>query len=974
MGKLAITTVAVGVVVVLALALLPQFLDVNHYYPRIQAALQNRLDRTVSLGNIKASFLPPSLIVKDVVIGEDPRFGPGPFARAQELDVRVALVPLLRKDLQVKSLRLISPDIALIKSQSGRWNYASLGQAPALSQPQSPAGVAPSSGGQLSTAEQFSLDHLEIANGRLRLIDQQHKVQNTYENIDATLDNFAPGKRFDTNATVHIAGRGSQQIRVKGTAGPITAESAAIPFTGTVDLKQISLGDIEKVASIAALEGYNGVASGSLKVHSDKGVIHAEGSLKVEDPQINTTKLGYPVSLDFKLNDDLNTGVIQIENGTLKLGPTPVSLAGTINTTPTPAQLNMRLTTQGASLPEIARLASAAGVGFNAGTNMKGTVTADISARGAANNPSLHGSLKASGVEITGGQIKQPVSMPQLDLALTPTAISSSPFVARTGGTQLNTQFALKDYTSQTPSIHASIQTNNANVGELLAIAGAYGVSAVEGISGSGVISLNLTAAGPLKNMSAMAFNGNGTLQNALLNTPTLTKPLNVRNANIGFNQNSMMLENIQASLDQSNASGNFSVRNFADPQVQFALNVDKLDLAAMQQIVAAPDAQVKKAEFQLIPQAYAQKAPSGSSLITKAVGNGVISVGTLTFDRLVLNNVRANVTLDHGVIRLTPLTSTLYGGQQTGEIVLDARATPPAVTVATKLQKVDANKLLSSVSSVKETLYGLLAANTNASFRAESGADFAQTLNGKLALDLTDGRIAKVDLLNQLATIGRFLNASSAIPKQPFTEVTKLTGTFDVVNGVAQTNDLRATIPGANLAANGTVDLATNALNMHLTAVMSKDLSQKAGGNNIGGFMQTALANTKGELVMPVSVTGTFDNPRFAADVQAIARMKLQNLVPGFENAGELTSGILGTVLSGNKKGGKQQQQGGLEGILGALEGQQTTNQQQQPAAGDNQQQNQQQAQPANPLSDLLNSVMQGKKKKQPPPSPPPQ
>ena len=56
--------------------------------------------------------------------------------------------------------------------------------------------------------------------------------------------------------------------------------------------------------------------------------MHAEGSLKVEDPQIKATKLGYPITLDFKLDDDLNSGVIRIENGTLKLGPTPVSIAG----------------------------------------------------------------------------------------------------------------------------------------------------------------------------------------------------------------------------------------------------------------------------------------------------------------------------------------------------------------------------------------------------------------------------------------------------------------------------------------------------------------------------------------------------------------------------------------------------------------------------------------------------------------------
>ena len=91
MRKLATAVVAVCVVAVVAVILLPQFLDVNHYRPRIQEGLQDRLGRPVSLGTIKASFLPPSLVVKDVVIGEDPRFGAGPFAKAQQLDVRVAL-------------------------------------------------------------------------------------------------------------------------------------------------------------------------------------------------------------------------------------------------------------------------------------------------------------------------------------------------------------------------------------------------------------------------------------------------------------------------------------------------------------------------------------------------------------------------------------------------------------------------------------------------------------------------------------------------------------------------------------------------------------------------------------------------------------------------------------------------------------------------------------------------------------------
>ena len=127
MRKTIIIGVIALVLIVLALALIPRFLDVNQYRGRIQAELQNRLGRPVTLGDINLSLLPPSLQVKDVTIGEDPRFGVGPFAKAQLLAVRVSLMPLLRKNVEIQSLRLINPDIQLICNRDGSWNYASLG-------------------------------------------------------------------------------------------------------------------------------------------------------------------------------------------------------------------------------------------------------------------------------------------------------------------------------------------------------------------------------------------------------------------------------------------------------------------------------------------------------------------------------------------------------------------------------------------------------------------------------------------------------------------------------------------------------------------------------------------------------------------------------------------------------------------------------------------------------------------------------
>ena len=56
---------------------------------------------------------------------------------------------------------------------------------------------------------------------------------------------------------------------------------------------------------------------------------------------------------------------------------------------------------------------------------------------------------------------------------------------------------------------------------------------------------------------------------------PTLSQPLNVRNADLKFTQNSAVLQNVNAALGQSTATGQITVRNFAAPNVQFTLAAD---------------------------------------------------------------------------------------------------------------------------------------------------------------------------------------------------------------------------------------------------------------------------------------------------------------------------------------------------------------------------------------------------------------
>src|SRR5260370_31912280 len=109
--------------------------------------------------------------------------------------------------------------------------------------------------------------------------------------------------------------------------------------------------------------------------------------------------------------------------------------------------------------------------------------------------------------------------------------------------------------------------------------------------------------------------------------------------------------------------------------------------------------------------------------------------------------------------------------------------------------------------------------------------------MNGDIKLNLSNAKLMNLDLLQELAAVGKFTGALPAKPKN-FTNLVQLSGNFNVRDGVAKTSNLKAVIDGGTIAANGTVNLADQSLNLHVTAVLNNTLSQQLGGNHIPDFM----------------------------------------------------------------------------------------------------------------------------------------
>lgn len=323
-----------------------------------------------------------------------------------------------------------------------------------------------------------------------------------------------------------------------------------------------------------------------------------------------------------------------------------------------------------------------------------------------------------------------------------------------------------------------------------------------------------------------------------------------------------------------------------------------------------------------------ADLAVRGSATSPNVQGN--LSSSSLQAQDVALTNVQARVDMQNGVLHLAPESAGIFGGHEDGDITLDTRGQHPVCHVKAKASGVDTNALLAAMSSVKDTLYGSLATEGDLSFTVDSGANLARTLNGTLGFNVTNGRLKNVNILNELSKVGKFLGTAPAQTVSG-TELQKLAGTMTIQNGIASTNNLAAAMPEGSIVATGTMNLATEALDLHATAALAGAVSKAVGGQGIGGFLSTALANNKGELVIPVLITGTTSHPVFTPDMGAMAQMKLNKLLPTSGDPAKMTQSLIGSVVSGALGGGKQpgqqhvggkqqQQQDAIQSILGAF------------------------------------------------------
>jgi AsmA protein len=328
------------------------------------------------------------------------------------------------------------------------------------------------------------------------------------------------------------------------------------------------------------------------------------------------------------------------------------------------------------------------------------------------------------------------------------------------------------------------------------------------------------------------------------------------------YGGNAVHLDQLQARLDDSTLQGAVAITNLDTYALTFDLKLDQIDLDRYR----APPAPATA------PAAHAAADTAPTQLPTTPVraldAQGNVAIGRARVAGVTLTNASATLADHGGVLQLAPIRAQLYGGTYEGSIAYDAHGDVPSLSMKHRLAAVDIGGVLKDAAgSQRVTGHG----NVDATLAGQgrTGDALVRSLGGQLGFSLDNGAVEGVDLWYVIGAAQSLLQQHSlpatANTQRTQFEVMKMSAS--VAGGVATTRDLTLTSPYLRLAGQGTANLASKALDMHLDTTI---LKAPPGGQGTD-LSQLTLAD------IPVQVGGTMTSPTVRPDFQGLAKSALK-------------------------------------------------------------------------------------------------
>ena len=335
---------------------------------------------------------------------------------------------------------------------------------------------------------------------------------------------------------------------------------------------------------------------------------------------------------------------------------------------------------------------------------------------------------------------------------------------------------------------------------------------------------------------------------------------------------NNLKLEELAMVLDQTNLKGNFSVSDFAKPEIRFALNIDQINADRY----LSPVEDGKNAP--ITPETAASAAVQLPVETLQALNmKGNLSIGKLTISKAKLSNVKLSLDGKDGKIKLDPIAANLYQGSYAGKISINANGKLPKVVVNSSIKGVQIEPLLKDAMGNAD-LVGKSDISIAVVARGNNTNSFKQTLSGQAELKVVNGIVRGVDVPKALEQVEIMIESKrfGKVNTEGDTPFDSLTATLPINAGVVTNEDLILSAPGFKVRGSG---ILARLVDM----TWKYDLK-------IGVDERSVAKNDKtyniGDYTIPVKCRGKIAGENCAADKMnlagaAVKKILLDKLIP---------------------------------------------------------------------------------------------
>ena len=261
MGKaikwLSIVVGGIVVLIVVALLVIPLFVDVEKYKPQIEKQVSDLTGRPFTLkGKLNLSLFPwAGLYLSDLHLGNPPGFQEKDFVSVKSFEVRVKLLPLISKNIEVKRFIMEGPRIVLEQGKNGRGNWEGIGKPSEEVSGEAPEKKEKTTEGEPMGAlpiKALAVHEFKITDGNVLWIDQVKGERKEISDVTLQLEDVSLDRPIGLIFSALMDGK---PISLDGTLGPVGKE----PGKGTIPveislkaLKQIDMKLKGKLANLAA--------------------------------------------------------------------------------------------------------------------------------------------------------------------------------------------------------------------------------------------------------------------------------------------------------------------------------------------------------------------------------------------------------------------------------------------------------------------------------------------------------------------------------------------------------------------------------------------------------------------------------------------------------------------------------------------------------------------------------------------------